>query len=354
MDPNQYNYQYYYSYLQNQSLPTMKILKIHRNMLCIDHPIPVKIFKIHHNMLCENSQNPPQYIMYPPPPHMWYMHPSSNVEPPTNGSSQNPQIYSQPSTPTNSNTCYRPSLSNIALSSNEIESPIGVDSIQLDEGDQNSCGKKSRTAFLWLNVSKDSIIGVNQTSKQYWTRIKNGYNNDDVRQSRQFCERSWILLKSRWNRIHPPVQKFNGCYKQVNKHRRSESSEKDVLANAHMIYSQDTGKKFEVEHAWLLLKDQPKLDAKFMSKCSKRTKVSAFGNYSSSSNPETRVEVEEYDMSLPMSFPIGQKAAKRKSKGKESPNTLNLSGIESVMKDKNMNISKLIQLKEAQERHLQE
>jgi len=114
-----------------------------------------------------------------------------------------------------------------------------------------------------------------------------------------------------------------------------------------MIYSQDTGKKFEAEHAWLLLKDQPKFDAEFMSKCSKRTKVSAFGNYSSSSNPETRVEVKEYDMSLPMSCPIGQKAAKRKSKGKESHNTLNLSGIESVMKDKNMNISKLIQLKEA-------
>ena len=85
--------------------------------------------------------------MYPPPPYLWYMHLSSNVEPPTCGSSQNPQIYSQPSTPTNSNMCYRPSLSNIALPSNEIESPISVDNIQLDEGDQKSGGKKCRTAF---------------------------------------------------------------------------------------------------------------------------------------------------------------------------------------------------------------
>ena len=74
----------------------------------------------------------------------------------------------------------------------------------------------------------------------------------------------------------------------------------------------------------------------------KKTKVSASGNYSSSSNPETPVKVEEYDMSSPMSHPIEQKAAKRKSKGKESSNTLDLSGIESVMKDKNMNTSKLI------------
>ena len=41
-----------------------------------------------------------------------------------------------------SNTCYRPSLSNIVPLTNEIESPIGVDNIQLDEGDQNSGAKK--------------------------------------------------------------------------------------------------------------------------------------------------------------------------------------------------------------------
>ena len=42
-----------------------------------------------------------------------------------------------------------------------------------------------------------------------------------------------------------------------------------------------------------------------------------------------------------MSRPIGQKAAKRKNKGKECHNTLDLSSIESVMKNKNMNTSKL-------------
>ncbi|KRH62535.1 hypothetical protein GLYMA_04G114000v4 [Glycine max] len=292
MDLNQYNYQCYYSYLQNQSLSTSENSQNPPQYVMYRPPHSSENFQNPPQyVMCppqpptsENSQNPPQYIMYPPPPHMWYMHPSSNVEPPTNGSSQNPQIYSQPSTPTNSNTCYRPSLSNIVLPSNEIESPIGVDGIQLDEGDENS------------------------------------------------------------------IQKFNGCYKQANKNRRSGSSEKDVLVDAHMIYSQDTGKKFEVEHAWLLLKDQPKFDAEFMSK----TKVFASENYSSSSNRETPIEVEDYDTPSPMSHPIGQKPAKRKSKGKEFPNTLDLSSIESVMKDKNMNTSKLIQLKEAQEKRMQE
>jgi len=48
------------------------------------------------------------------------------------------------------------------------------------------------------------------------------------------------------------------------------------------------------------LKDQPKFDAEFMSKCSKRTKVFADGDYSLSFNPETFTEVEEYDTPSPM------------------------------------------------------
>ncbi|KAH1242152.1 hypothetical protein GmHk_07G019542 [Glycine max] len=150
MDPNQYNYQSHYGYLQNQSLPTSE------NSQNPPHYVMYRPFHTNENsqnplqyvmcppppLISENSQNPLQYIMYPPPLHMWYMHPSSNVEPPTSGSSQNLQIYNQPSTPTNSNTCYRPFLSNSVPPRNEIESLISVDSIQLDEGDQNSSGKK--------------------------------------------------------------------------------------------------------------------------------------------------------------------------------------------------------------------
>ena len=104
----------------------------------------------------------------------------------------------------------------------------------------------------------------------------------------------------------------------------------------------------------MLLKDEPKFDVEFMWKCSKRAKVSTGGDYSSSSNTKTPIEVKEYDTSSPMSFPIGQKPAKKKSKGKEASNTLNLSGIESVMKEKNVNTWKFIQLKEAQKSRLQE
>ena len=84
-------------------------------------------------------------------PHMWYIHPSSNVESPTSDSSQNPQFCSQPPPPhTHTHTiCYRPSLSNIEPPSNEVESPIGLDNIQLDEGQQNSTRKKLVQHSQW-------------------------------------------------------------------------------------------------------------------------------------------------------------------------------------------------------------
>lgn len=55
------------------------------------------------------------------------------------------------------------------------------------------------------------------------------------------------------------------------------------------------GSDFTLEHAWRMLKDKPKLLAHFIEKCSKRTKLSTTNEYSSSSNPNTPIEVYEID-----------------------------------------------------------
>lgn len=99
----------------------------------------------------------------------------------------------------------------------------------------------------WLNVSKDTIIGVVQSLTKYWARIKEACNNDD--KHIQFLERKDTSLKSRWNQIHPTIRKFIGCYKQALNQKISGSLEKDIMDFASKIYKQDIGKKFEVEHA---------------------------------------------------------------------------------------------------------
>lgn len=48
-----------------------------------------------------------------------------------------------PPPPTNQNMCYRPSLFNVESLNNEVQSPIGLENIQLIEGEENQV--KNRT-----------------------------------------------------------------------------------------------------------------------------------------------------------------------------------------------------------------
>ena len=75
------------------------------------------------------------------------------------------------------------------------------------------------------------------------------------------------------------------------------------------------GSDFTLEHAWWMLKDKPKLLAHFIEKCSKRTKLSATNEYSSSSNPNTPIEIYEIDTPswIPHPRRILQKQKTRKS-----------------------------------------
>nr|KYP55855.1 hypothetical protein KK1_002080 [Cajanus cajan] len=49
------------------------------------------------------------------------------------------------------------------------------------------------------------------------------------------------------------------------------------MANAYKIYSQDVDDKFNFEHAWLLLRDEPKWKFESMESSSKRSKISKSG-----------------------------------------------------------------------------
>ncbi|KAH1043364.1 hypothetical protein GYH30_025282 [Glycine max] len=106
------------------------------------------------------------------------------------------------------------------------------------------------------------------------------------------------------------------------------------------------GTDFGLEHAWRLLKDQSKWLEQFTKNFSKRMKISTSGAYSSSSNPETPVEA---DTPSPIIRPMGQKAAKRKSKEKRvgtSTNPVDLTGMKEAMRERNVVNVKLVALRE--------
>ena len=71
----------------------------------------------------------------------------------------------------------------------------------------------------------------------------------------------------------------------------------------------------------------------------KRTKISAFGAYSSSSNSKTLIEDSKADMPSLIVRPMGRKVAKRKSKGKWvgiSTNLVDLTSVKEAIREKNI------------------
>ena len=114
------------------------------------------------------------------------------------------------------------------------------------------------------------------------------------------------------------VQKFVGCYKQVVNGKKSGTSENDIMTVAHAFFTQDKGTTFNLEYAWRLLKDEPKWMGASTENSSKRTKNSASGAHSSSSNLATPSSYE-FNSSSPMERPMGQKATKRKGKTNNIP-----------------------------------
>ncbi|KAL2342201.1 hypothetical protein Fmac_010141 [Flemingia macrophylla] len=127
--------------------------------------------------------------MYPPPPH----------------NSSNPFFSMYPPQPTtNPSNYYKPQMFyqiGEEQVDKEVDSTIGsistsqggLNNINLDVEEQQqkeeeylSTQKKSRVSFSveedtlliqsWLNISKDSIIGVDQTGNNFWIRIRDNYN----------------------------------------------------------------------------------------------------------------------------------------------------------------------------------
>nr|KYP56136.1 hypothetical protein KK1_002370 [Cajanus cajan] len=122
------------------------------------------------------------------------------------------------------------------------------------------------------------------------------------------------------------------------------------MSNAYKIYWQDVGEKFNFEHAWLLLRDEPKWKSESMGSSSKRSKISKSGQYSTSSNIDAANDCKEYDLTTLMSRLIGQKATKRKSKGKvgeTSSNKEELDNMTKAMLERSAPVKKLAEAKEA-------
>ncbi|XP_042404515.1 uncharacterized protein LOC121994599 [Zingiber officinale] len=111
------------------------------------------------------------------------------------------------------------------------------------------------------------------------------------------------------------VNEFSATYNNFYTHRQSGWSDENVLENAlNMWKANNNNKDFKYMHVWRVLKDYEKYIPQSVARYSnKKTRTSESGGNTSTSNPDTSVDLDDSKVCI---RPIGQKAAKRKGKSK--------------------------------------
>ncbi|WVZ94525.1 hypothetical protein U9M48_040406, partial [Paspalum notatum var. saurae] len=104
----------------------------------------------------------------------------------------------------------------------------------------------------FLNISKDPIIGVNQSSGGYYKRIHEYYKEHKPEGS----NRSQIAMQHRWIAIQKGVNKFCGIKSTIDRKDESGKNEQDRIDDAIKLF--ETKEPFTFLHCWKLLKDEPK------------------------------------------------------------------------------------------------
>ncbi|GJY56453.1 glutathione S-transferase T3-like protein [Tanacetum coccineum] len=212
---------------------------------------------------------------------------------------QHPQQTTPPSGNTDHDT---PTLPSLFPSQNSVEN-IDLDTPTSNKtkgkkGELWSQGEEELLMSAWVTISTDNVTGNAQQGKDYWRRITNYYN--DYRKS--FPPRTQPKVKAHWmlqeNCITPHT------------------------------------KAFKYEHAWVVVKDEPKWNAGSTNEDqTKRRKTTASGSYTSSSDGQTSINIEDEETQV---RPMGKKQAARKQKGKGTTSSVEVNdGLRDLINKQN-------------------
>jgi hypothetical protein len=79
--------------------------------------------------------------------------------------------------------------------------------------------------YAYLNMSKDPIVGVNQTMQCYSVRIAEFYNEN----KKTANPRTASALQHRWSDIQKDTSRFCGIYAEIKRRNQSGKSEDDKV-----------------------------------------------------------------------------------------------------------------------------
>ncbi|XP_013608290.1 PREDICTED: glutathione S-transferase T3-like [Brassica oleracea var. oleracea] len=109
----------------------------------------------------------------------------------------------------------------------------------------------------WLNTSKDAIVGNEQKSGTFWNRVGD-YYAESPHGGEDGEKREHLHCKKRWQRINYQVNKLCAAYSAAEGQISSGETDTDVLKKAHDIFFSDQEHKFNLEHAWCVLRYEQK------------------------------------------------------------------------------------------------
>ncbi|GJR49245.1 hypothetical protein Tco_1399766 [Tanacetum coccineum] len=139
-----------------------------------------------------------------------------------------------------------------------------VDLVDEDEEEEElirQCARWTRDEEIlltecWIETSENGQIGADRTDDSFWGHIMDDFNNATTQ-----GYRTRHMLTGKWTMINGDYQKFNAIYKHIE--RKSGENKADHIEAAKVIFAaqQSKGRKFQLEHAWRILKGHSKWDA---------------------------------------------------------------------------------------------
>ena len=184
---------------------------------------------------------------------------------------------------------------------------MGRGSNFLDEED-------AQLARSWLHTSMHPIFANSMKKDQFWVKCAEHFNENTSGQHREGTS-----LKYRWSSLRPAVSRFCGIYSSIERNPPSGSGPSDWIAQAKILFQDQTDKGFTFERAWIELRDKPKwkssLEKNPAPALIRTTEVSSpAATPTPSTNPPNNPPENNPDTPTPSgdgSRPTGIKAAKR-------------------------------------------
>ncbi|XP_075473396.1 uncharacterized protein LOC142504408 [Primulina tabacum] len=205
---------------------------------------------------------------------------------------------------------------------------------------------------VYLDVSQNPIIGINQSKERFWSRIEEAFNAGKSNNMQVHNIRS---LQCRMQVILLVVRKLCGCVSIIENLKLSGASEEDILNMAKDLMMQEKNftKGFKFDYVWPIMKDIKKFSANdsVPIPVSKQHVTNLDSSQSDTQEPESPISgspaVNLFSINLssdenaggtPSQQPLGVKKSKLKKKREE-----NVSELISTMKEGHRELINVLQ-----------